>query len=156
MEAPPTLRSGSANAQGWRDEKSAAQGATLDAPPTTFNILIPEKLGEPGLEVLREQANVDVALDLSHDELLAKVPLCDALIVRSATKVGRDVFEAAKGRLKVSRRGGPRVSPPGSSPAPGRRLERRPPAPRRQAGRPNGVDLRPLRIHRLTPRRRRR
>ena len=36
----------------------------------------------------------------------AKISLCDALIVRSGTKVGRDVFEASGGRLRVVGRAG--------------------------------------------------
>lgn len=59
-----------------------------------------------GVDVLKEYGNVDESYGISHEELLAKVPLCDALIVRSGTKVGRDVFEAAKGRLKVVGRAG--------------------------------------------------
>ena len=44
--------------------------------------------------------------NLSLEELCAKISLCDALIVRSGTKVSREVFEAAKGRLKVVGRAG--------------------------------------------------
>lgn len=74
-----------------------------DSKPT---ILVSEKLGEAGLEVLRSFGNVDCSYNLTHEELCAKISLCDALIVRSATKVTRQVFEAAKGRLKVVGRAG--------------------------------------------------
>jgi hypothetical protein len=40
------------------------------------------------LELLQEVANVDVALNLTPEELYAKVAESDALVVRSATKVG--------------------------------------------------------------------
>jgi D-3-phosphoglycerate dehydrogenase len=43
---------------------------------------------------------------MSPSELVAKISLCDALIVRSATKVTREVIEAGKGRLKVVGRAG--------------------------------------------------
>ncbi|XP_010928633.1 D-3-phosphoglycerate dehydrogenase 1, chloroplastic [Elaeis guineensis] len=82
-----------------RIEASAAEGAR----PT---VLVAEKLGEAGLELLRGFANVDCSYKLSPEELCAKISLCDALIVRSGTKVTREVFEAAKGRLKVVGRAG--------------------------------------------------
>ncbi|KAA8541556.1 hypothetical protein F0562_022708 [Nyssa sinensis] len=69
-------------------------------------ILVSEKLGEAGLELLRSFGNVDCSYNLSPDELCSKISLCDAMIVRSGTKVTRQVFEAAKGRLKVVGRAG--------------------------------------------------
>ncbi|KAG2728467.1 hypothetical protein I3760_01G206300 [Carya illinoinensis] len=69
-------------------------------------ILVSEKLGEAGLEVLRSFGNVECLYDLSPDDLSSKISSCDALIVRSGTKVTRQVFEAAKGRLKVVGRAG--------------------------------------------------
>ncbi|XP_074570037.1 D-3-phosphoglycerate dehydrogenase 3, chloroplastic-like [Curcuma longa] len=69
-------------------------------------ILVAEKLGEAGLALLREFANVDCSYNLSPEELCAKISLCDALIVRSGTKVTREVFEASNGRLKVVGRAG--------------------------------------------------
>ncbi|KAI5054885.1 hypothetical protein GOP47_0030030 [Adiantum capillus-veneris] len=69
-------------------------------------ILVAEKLGEGGLELLRKVANVDTSYNLTPEDLCAKISLCDALIVRSGTKVTREVFEASKGRLKVVGRAG--------------------------------------------------
>eukprot|EP00250_Pteridium_aquilinum_P011799 c20312_g1_i1 orf=269-2146(+) len=69
-------------------------------------VLVAEKLGEGGLELLRKVANVDCSYNLTPEELCAKISLCDALIVRSGTKVTREVFEASKGRLKVVGRAG--------------------------------------------------
>lgn len=69
-------------------------------------VLVSEKLGEAGLELLREFANVDCSYNLTPEELCSKISLCDALVVRSGTKVTREVFEAAKGRLKVVGRAG--------------------------------------------------
>ncbi|KAA8540186.1 hypothetical protein F0562_024251 [Nyssa sinensis] len=76
---------------------------TSNSKPT---ILVSEKLGEAGLELLRSFGNVDCSYNLSPEELCSKISLCDALIVRSGTKVTRQVFEAAKGRLKVVGRAG--------------------------------------------------
>ncbi|KAF5842120.1 D-isomer specific 2-hydroxyacid dehydrogenase [Dunaliella salina] len=69
-------------------------------------VLVSEKLGAAGIDMLKKTANVDASYGLSPEELKAKVALSDALIVRSATKVTREVFEASKGRLKVVGRAG--------------------------------------------------
>jgi len=69
-------------------------------------ILVSEKLGEAGLKVLRSWGHVECAYELSQEELCTKISCCDALIVRSGTKVTREVFEAGKGRLKVVGRAG--------------------------------------------------
>ncbi|XP_037487605.1 D-3-phosphoglycerate dehydrogenase 1, chloroplastic-like [Triticum dicoccoides] len=92
----------------------AALAASTASPPATAavavegkpTVLVAEKLGAAGLALLREFANVDCSYGLSPEELRAKISLCDALIVRSGTKVGRDVFEASGGRLRVVGRAG--------------------------------------------------
>ncbi|XP_022956179.1 D-3-phosphoglycerate dehydrogenase 1, chloroplastic-like [Cucurbita moschata] len=92
-------------------ESSELDARSSDLVDPTFpndrsTILVAEKLGEAGLKLLRGFGNVDCAYDLSPEELCAKISSCDALIVRSGTKVNRQVFEAAKGRLKVVGRAG--------------------------------------------------
>ncbi|PNH08967.1 D-3-phosphoglycerate dehydrogenase, chloroplastic [Tetrabaena socialis] len=69
-------------------------------------VLVAEKLGEAGIEMLRQTCNVETAYTMKPEDLCAKVSLVDALIVRSATKVTRAVFEASNGRLKVVGRAG--------------------------------------------------
>lgn len=64
-------------------------------------VLVAEKLGAAGLELLEKVAIVDCSYNLSQEDLCAKISQCDALIVRSGTKVTKEVFEASKGRLKV-------------------------------------------------------
>lgn len=86
-----------------RDLYCARAEAAVDPKPT---VLVAEKLGEAGLKVLRTLANVDCSYDLTHEELCSKISLCDALIVRSGTKVTRQVFESSRGRLKVVGRAG--------------------------------------------------
>ncbi|KAI9084489.1 hypothetical protein K1719_033477 [Acacia pycnantha] len=86
-----------------KDLESSFSSSSLGTNPT---ILISEKLGEAGLRVLREFGHVECAYDLSPEELCSKIASCDALIVRSGTKVTRQVFEAGKGILKVVGRAG--------------------------------------------------
>ncbi|EPS63421.1 phosphoglycerate dehydrogenase [Genlisea aurea] len=76
---------------------------SFNAKPT---ILVAEKLGDAGLNLLNEFANVDCCYDLTSEELCAKISLCDALVVRSGTRVSREVFESSGGRLRVVGRAG--------------------------------------------------
>ncbi|XP_042453716.1 D-3-phosphoglycerate dehydrogenase 1, chloroplastic-like [Zingiber officinale] len=69
-------------------------------------VLVAEKLGEAGMELLKGEVDVECSYNLSPEELHSKIALCDALIVRSGTKVGRDVFESSGGRLRVVGRAG--------------------------------------------------
>lgn len=69
-------------------------------------VLIAEKLGDAGLEMLEKSAVVECAYNMTPEQLCERISKVDALVVRSATKVTREVFEASKGRLKVVGRAG--------------------------------------------------
>ncbi|XP_004305818.1 PREDICTED: D-3-phosphoglycerate dehydrogenase 2, chloroplastic [Fragaria vesca subsp. vesca] len=90
-------------------ESSSLSSSNLTKSPSSDpkpTILVSEKLGEAGLEVLRAFGNLECVYNLTPEELCLKISACDALIVRSGTKVTREVFEASKGRLKVVGRAG--------------------------------------------------
>ncbi|XP_030466605.1 D-3-phosphoglycerate dehydrogenase 3, chloroplastic-like [Syzygium oleosum] len=86
--------------------RRAASLAVLSLLGTKPTVLVTEKLGDAGLDLLRSFANVDCSYNLSPEELCTKISLCDALIVRSGTRVTREVFESSGGRLKVVGRAG--------------------------------------------------
>lgn len=86
-----------------KTKRFAVLAAFITSKPT---VLVAEKLGEAGLDLLKNFANVDCSYNLSPEELCTKISLCDALIVRSGTKVTREVFESSAGRLKVVGRAG--------------------------------------------------
>lgn len=72
----------------------------------SLKVLVTDKIAECGIDYLREKAlEVDVRLNLSTQELIELVPRYDALIVRSRTKVTREVIEAGV-NLKVIGRAG--------------------------------------------------
>ncbi|PSC74816.1 D-3-phosphoglycerate dehydrogenase family [Micractinium conductrix] len=96
-------RAGRAAALGRPASMSVVAVASEAAKPT---ILVAEKLGAGGVDMLKEVGTVDCSYDLSKEDLLAKISLVDAIVIRSATKVTREVFEASKGRLKVVGRAG--------------------------------------------------
>ncbi|MCL2883799.1 MAG: phosphoglycerate dehydrogenase, partial [Coriobacteriia bacterium] len=71
-----------------------------------MKVLISEKLAQAGIDLLLEAGHqVDVKLDLTPEDLLAVIGSYDALIVRSATDVNREVI-AAGSNLKVIGRAG--------------------------------------------------
>ena len=93
-----SLPSSSTFSSPHRKPKSFITVSLMNSKPT---ILVAEKLGEAGIDLLKSFANVDCSYNLSPEELCTKISLCDALIVRSGTKVTREVFEFSGGRLKV-------------------------------------------------------
>lgn len=69
-------------------------------------VLVAEKLADAGLRVLQDKGyEVDVKLDMDPSELVSVISDYDALIVRSATNVTREVIEAGK-NLKIIGRAG--------------------------------------------------
>ena len=72
-----------------------------------MKILVSDPLAEEGLKILKEvrEFQVDVKTELKPEALKETIKDYDALIVRSATKVTKDVIEAAR-QLKVIGRAG--------------------------------------------------
>ena len=70
-------------------------------------VLITETISQAGIDQLAAAGHtVEVQLELSEAELLAAVPGCEALIVRSQTQVTAEVLEAAADSLKIVARAG--------------------------------------------------
>ena len=88
--------------------RRCAAGIPADWPPSegkrytvAKKVLVTEKVAEECITILKEKGlEVDVSLKTPPEELLRIIPDYDALIVRSATKVTREVIEAGA-RLKV-------------------------------------------------------
>lgn len=71
-----------------------------------MKVLISDSLSERGVEILKKAGlKVDVKTKLTPAELIQEIPNYDGLIIRSATKVTKDVIAAAK-NLKVVGRAG--------------------------------------------------
>jgi D-3-phosphoglycerate dehydrogenase len=68
-------------------------------------VLVTEKLAERGLALLRQDFDVDLRLDLAPEGLREAITPYDALVVRSQTRVDRDLLEAGR-NLKVVGRAG--------------------------------------------------
>lgn len=71
-----------------------------------MKVLVCDPIHEDGIKILEEAGfKVDIHTDISHEELKVKVKDYDIIVVRSRTKVTRDVIEAGE-KLKVIGRAG--------------------------------------------------
>jgi D-3-phosphoglycerate dehydrogenase / 2-oxoglutarate reductase len=70
-----------------------------------LKVLVTERLAERGIELLREEFEVDILLGLGHEELLERIGDYDGLIVRSTTKVTAEVIERAESLKAIGRAG---------------------------------------------------
>jgi D-3-phosphoglycerate dehydrogenase len=72
---------------------------------TPTRILVADALAESGVEILRTEAQVTVETGMSPERLIETIPEYDALVVRSATRVTREVLEAGRRLRAVARAG---------------------------------------------------
>jgi D-3-phosphoglycerate dehydrogenase / 2-oxoglutarate reductase len=71
-----------------------------------MKIIVTERIADEGVQYLRDNGfEVDVKLGLSHADLLGIIPNYDAIIVRSVTKVNKELVEKGV-NLKVAGRAG--------------------------------------------------
>jgi D-3-phosphoglycerate dehydrogenase / 2-oxoglutarate reductase len=68
-------------------------------------VLIADQINEKGINELREVAEVIVQTNITNEELITVIKDFDAIVVRSRTKVTREVIEATN-RLKIIARAG--------------------------------------------------
>jgi D-3-phosphoglycerate dehydrogenase / 2-oxoglutarate reductase len=70
-----------------------------------MKVLVKEKIAESGVELLRENFEVDLGLEMSDAELAEAIGGYDAILIRSATKLTPELIERAE-NLKVIGRAG--------------------------------------------------
>ncbi|MBI4744184.1 MAG: phosphoglycerate dehydrogenase [Actinobacteria bacterium] len=70
-----------------------------------MKVLVKEKIADSGVEALRKEFEVDVCPEMTQEELREKIKEYDALIVRSATKVTKEIIDQAE-NLKIIGRAG--------------------------------------------------
>ncbi len=68
-------------------------------------VLVSDSIDPQGVEILRQVAEVDVNTKLTPEELVQVIPQYDALMLRSATRVTKEVIEAGT-QLKIIGRAG--------------------------------------------------
>ena len=68
-------------------------------------VLVAEKIGDPGIELLREHFEVELGLGWSRDELAAKIGGYDGILIRSATRLDDELIVKAQRLRAVGRAG---------------------------------------------------
>jgi D-3-phosphoglycerate dehydrogenase len=68
-------------------------------------VLITDPVSEKGIEILRQEAQVDIKTNLKPEEIIGIIGDYDALMVRSQTKVTADIIEAGRKLLVIARAG---------------------------------------------------
>lgn len=82
-----------------------ANAPATDMKTEAMSVLLPEKLSDEGISLLSDRFSVVKKLDLDPQSILDEIQHHDAIIIRSGTKMTRQVIEAAK-KLKVIGRAG--------------------------------------------------
>src|SRR5215211_1658588 len=70
-----------------------------------MRVLVKEPIAESGVELLREEFDVELGLEMSDEELRGRIGEFDAIVIRSATKLTDDLIQRGD-RLKVIGRAG--------------------------------------------------
>jgi len=68
-------------------------------------ILIADPIAQDGIDILKQEADVDVKTGMAPEQLIAIIPGYEALVVRSETRVTAEVFSAGKALRAVGRAG---------------------------------------------------
>jgi D-3-phosphoglycerate dehydrogenase len=68
-------------------------------------VLVKEKIGAPGVELLREHFDVDLGLDWSQEELAERIGGYDGILIRSATNLDADLLSRARSLRVIGRAG---------------------------------------------------
>ena len=70
-----------------------------------MKVLVSDPIAEQGIEILKNEVDVDIATGLEPSELIKRIGNYEALIVRSETQVTKEVINAGK-KLKIIGRAG--------------------------------------------------
>ena len=70
-----------------------------------MKVLVKEKIADSGVDLLRQNFDVDLGLEMSDEELAEEIGDYDAILIRSATKLTAELIERAD-NLKVIGRAG--------------------------------------------------
>jgi D-3-phosphoglycerate dehydrogenase / 2-oxoglutarate reductase len=68
-------------------------------------VLVREPIADAGIDLLRDEFEVELGFEMSEDELTERIGLFDAIVIRSGTTLGAELIERAD-RLRVIGRAG--------------------------------------------------
>jgi len=83
----------------------ATPETTTAATGERAKVLVKEKIGDSGIELLREHFDVDLGIDWSDEELAERIGAYDGIVIRSATKLTAELIEKATNLKAIGRAG---------------------------------------------------
>jgi D-3-phosphoglycerate dehydrogenase len=82
----------------------SAESAAPDA-GGRLKVLVAEKIGDSGVDLLREHFDVDLGVDWSVEELSERIGAYHGIVIRSATKLNEDLLSRAENLRAIGRAG---------------------------------------------------
>jgi D-3-phosphoglycerate dehydrogenase len=70
-----------------------------------LKVLVKEKIGDSGVELLREHFDVDLGVDWTDEELVERIGAYEGILIRSATKLTAELIERATNLRVIGRAG---------------------------------------------------
>ncbi len=87
------------------ESTSTSTGAAVGTNGERLKVLVKEKIGDSGVELLREHFDVDLGLDWSDEELAERIGAYHGILIRSATKLTAELIERATNLRAIGRAG---------------------------------------------------
>jgi len=84
---------------------AAAGGAVAGADGQRLKVLVKEKIGDSGVELLRAHFDVELGLEWSEEELAERIGAYHGIVIRSATKMTGELIERATNLRVIGRAG---------------------------------------------------
>jgi D-3-phosphoglycerate dehydrogenase len=70
-----------------------------------LKVLVKEKIGDSGVDLLKEHFDVDLGVDWTDEELLERIGAYEGILIRSATKLTAELIEQATNLRAIGRAG---------------------------------------------------
>jgi D-3-phosphoglycerate dehydrogenase / 2-oxoglutarate reductase len=70
-----------------------------------LKVLVKEKIGDPGVALLRERFDVDLGVDWTDEELIERIGAYHGILIRSATKMSAELIDRAVNLRVIGRAG---------------------------------------------------
>ncbi|HEY2200520.1 MAG TPA: hypothetical protein VGH56_01425, partial [Solirubrobacteraceae bacterium] len=70
-----------------------------------LKVLVKEKIGDPGVDLLREHFDVEIGVDWTDEELAERIGEYHGILIRSATKLTAELIERATNLRVIGRAG---------------------------------------------------
>ena len=85
---------------------AAVQSTAAESPAEErLRVLVKEKIGDSGIELLRRHFDVEVGVDWSDEELAERIGEFHGIVIRSATKMTAALLERASSLRVIGRAG---------------------------------------------------